>query len=221
MTTSMRLPGKIEQPVRLDHLEAFVHQSRRIDGDLAAHPPRRMAQRIFRLDAGERRDRHLTERSARRRQDDASNLLAPPPVEALMDGVVLAVDRKDGDAARTRGRGHERACHHQHFLVGERDGFAGVDRGKDGLERVGPRRCADHDVDVRVGGDGNQPLAARCGRQRRYRGAERRRLFAQAIGIRPGGKPDDRELVRMRADHVERALPDRSRRAQNSEPFHR
>ena len=78
-----------------------------------------------------------------------------------MDGVVLAVDRKNGDAARARGRGHERAGHHEHFLVRERDGLAGVDRGKHRLERVGARRGADDDVDVGMGGDGDQPFAAR------------------------------------------------------------
>ena len=93
MTTS--IVRKIEQPVRLDHLEAFVHQRGRIDGDLAAHPPRRMAQRVLRRDAFERRGRHLAKRPARRRQDDASHLLAPPAVQTLMDGVVLAVDRQN------------------------------------------------------------------------------------------------------------------------------
>ena len=42
-----------EQPVRLDHLEALVHQRRRIDRDLPPHPPRRMLQRVVRRDACE------------------------------------------------------------------------------------------------------------------------------------------------------------------------
>ena len=35
-----------EQPVRLDHLEALVHQRGRVDGDLRPHLPRRMPQRV-------------------------------------------------------------------------------------------------------------------------------------------------------------------------------
>ena len=46
-TTSMRSGGHVEQPVGLDDLEALVHQRRRVDGDLAAHLPRRMPQRVF------------------------------------------------------------------------------------------------------------------------------------------------------------------------------
>ena len=43
------------------------------------------------------------------------------PVQALVDGVVLAVDRQDRHAAAPRRGRHERAGHHQHFLVGQRD----------------------------------------------------------------------------------------------------
>ena len=42
ITTSMRSAGSVEQPVRLDHLEALVHHRRRVDRDLAAHHPVRM-----------------------------------------------------------------------------------------------------------------------------------------------------------------------------------
>jgi hypothetical protein len=45
-----------------------------------------------------------------------------------MDGVVLAVDRQDRDTSTPRRVHHERARHHQHFLVGERDRLARIDR---------------------------------------------------------------------------------------------
>ena len=51
-TTSMRLVGEAEQVVRLDQLEALVHQRRRVDRDLAAHVPGRVRER--RLDARRR-----------------------------------------------------------------------------------------------------------------------------------------------------------------------
>ena len=46
---------RAEQVVRLDHLEALVHQRRRVDRDLAAHRPGRVAQRLLDRDVLERR----------------------------------------------------------------------------------------------------------------------------------------------------------------------
>jgi hypothetical protein len=40
--------GHVEQPVRLDNLQAFVEQRGGIDGDAAAHGPRRVSQRFLR-----------------------------------------------------------------------------------------------------------------------------------------------------------------------------
>ena len=45
-----------EQLVGLDHLEALVHQRRRVDGDLRTHAPRRMGQGVVDGDAGRGRD---------------------------------------------------------------------------------------------------------------------------------------------------------------------
>ena len=49
------------------------------------------------------------ERPARRGQDQAPHLAAPPPAQALVDGVVLAVHREDRDAAPSRRLRHQRA----------------------------------------------------------------------------------------------------------------
>ena len=40
--TSMRSARRVEQPVRLDHLQALVHHGGRVDRDLAPHDPVRM-----------------------------------------------------------------------------------------------------------------------------------------------------------------------------------
>ena len=61
---------------------------------------------------------------------------------------------------RARRVHHEPAGHHQHFLVGERDRLAGVDRREHGFERGRARRGAQHEVDVGMGGDGDQAFAA-------------------------------------------------------------
>ena len=120
-----------------------------------------MTQRVFGFDIGERRSRHLAERPARRGQDDAPDFFGAPAVQALMNRVVLAVDGKNGHAPCARRGSDERAGHHEHFLIRERDGLAGVDGGKNSLERVSARRSADDDIDVGMGGDGDQPFAAR------------------------------------------------------------
>ena len=100
------------------------------------------------LAARELRRRHFAERPARSRQDDPLDLLAPAPMQTLMNCVVLAVYWKDRDTAGARRRGHERTRHHEHFLVGQRDGFARVNCGEDSLERRRAGRRADDDVGV-------------------------------------------------------------------------
>ena len=92
--------GKAEQPVRLDHLEALVHQRRGVDGDLAAHLPGRVLERLRRRRRARSSSmRGAQERAARGGEDDAPHVAAPMAVHRLVDGVVLAVDREDVDAA--------------------------------------------------------------------------------------------------------------------------
>ena len=58
-------------------------------------------------------------------------------MKALVDGVVLAVDRQDRDALAA-GRVHDDAAgHDEDFLVGECDGLTGFDRRQHGIERRG------------------------------------------------------------------------------------
>ena len=93
-------------------------------------------------------------------------------VQALMDRVVLAVDGQHRDALLARRVHHEAAGHHQHFLVGQRDGLARLDRAEHGVERRGAGRRAQDDVDVGMRGDLAKPLVADAGDLRR-RSAER------------------------------------------------
>src|SRR3989442_3733315 len=78
-----------EEPMRLDHLEALVHQRRRIDRDLASHPPGRMLQRLFGGDARQLGRRAAAKRSARCGEHEALDLAASVSMQALVDGVVL------------------------------------------------------------------------------------------------------------------------------------
>ncbi len=85
-----------EQPVRFDHLETLVHQRRGIDGDLPAHPPGRMLERVGGGDARQLRRRAAAKGSTRRGENQPADLRRLAAVQALVHGVVLAVDRQDG-----------------------------------------------------------------------------------------------------------------------------
>ena len=61
---------RAEQVVRLDHLEALVHQRRRVDRDLAAHRPGRVPQRLLDGDGLELGARAAAERAAGRGQHE-------------------------------------------------------------------------------------------------------------------------------------------------------
>src|SRR6266403_1818652 len=75
----------VEEPARLDDLEALVHQRGRVDRDLGAHLPRRMAERIVHGDRGELLLGQLAERPARRREQDAVDVAAIVAAQALED----------------------------------------------------------------------------------------------------------------------------------------
>ena len=178
MTTSIWSARHAEQPVRLDHLEPLVHQRRRIDRDLPAHPPGRMLQRVG------RRSPLRVPTPARPRNGPPEAVRIEPPhlgavaaVQALVDGVVLAVDRQDRDAAPARRLGDDAAGHHEHFLVGERDRLAVLDRREHRFERFGAatrRRARGRRRDAR------RPRRGRRGRCRRS-SRRRRRAAAQPI----------------------------------------
>ena len=93
-TTSMRSYGQAEQKVRLDDLERLVGQRGAVDGDLAAHLPRRMPERVL-----ERRALELLGVHWRNGPPDAVMITPPhfdarPAGDALKNRAVLAVDRE-------------------------------------------------------------------------------------------------------------------------------
>ena len=149
------LGRQIEQPVRLDHFEPLVHQGRGIDRDLAAHPPGRMIERLGDGYRCETIGRKAEKRTARRGQNDALERGAAASFEALENRVVLAIDRQQAYAALAHRGRHHLARDDQHFLVGERDILAGLDRRERGTRararppaptsRVWPRMRRDGD----------------------------------------------------------------------------
>jgi hypothetical protein len=141
------------------------------------------------------------------------------------------------DAAPGRRVHHEAARHDEDFLVRERDGLAALDCREHGLERFGPGRRTEHEIDVGVRGHGGEPVApgARQRGRRRQPGREaierpagghrddRRpvsgHLPREHLHVAARGEPDDLEAPRMRVDDRQGALPDRAGRSENGDAF--
>ena len=83
-----------EQPVRLDQLETLVRERGRVDGDLRAHAPRRMLERLAGDDRLELVAAAPAERPAGRGEDERVDGLRVAALEALVERRVLAVDRQ-------------------------------------------------------------------------------------------------------------------------------
>ena len=132
-----------------------------------------------------------------------------------MDGVMFAVDRKNGTPRATRRCRHERAGHDEHFLVRQRDRLPGVDRREHRFERRRTGRGANDDVRLGMGGDGHETCRAVRFAKRGGLHPEFRGLFSKAIRIRSRCKCDHPQFVRMSAHDVQRALTDGTRRAKD------
>ena len=78
--------------------------------------------------------------------------------EALMDGVVLAVDRQDRHVALAGGAGEDFAGGHHAFLVGQPDRLSGQDGRMRGLKARHADNSRDDEIRLRVGGAGNGSL---------------------------------------------------------------
>ena len=90
---------RAEQVVGLDHLEALVHQRRRVDRDLAAHRPGRVLERLL--------DRHVVAArpargrgTGRRRRSATSLSTAPGRARRRSAGAAPSARSRPGSAAR-------------------------------------------------------------------------------------------------------------------------
>ena len=128
-TTSIRSYGDAEQVVGLDHLEALVHQRRRVDRDLAAHRPRRVRERLLDRHVLELGARAAAERAARGGQHELVDGARPLAGQQLVQRRVLGVDRDERGAGRLGQRGDELAADDQRLLVGQREVDALAERG--------------------------------------------------------------------------------------------
>jgi hypothetical protein len=87
---------QVEEPLRLDGLQPFVHQAGAVDGDLGTHVPVGVLQRLrLGVTAASSVACHPTERTTAGGEHDLLDRVVPLPRHALEDGTVLAVHRID------------------------------------------------------------------------------------------------------------------------------
>ena len=123
-----------EKVVRLNHLQPLVHQRGAIDGDLAAHAPVGVLQRVLHARSLQILSRPVAEGAARGGKDHAPQTAGGQALDALKDGRVLAVGGQNGDASLGRQGQHEGTACNEGLLVGQADVLAGVDGGHGGAQ---------------------------------------------------------------------------------------
>lgn len=117
----------VEEPLRLDHFEAFVEERGAVDGDLAAHVPGRMLQSLCDGDIRQLVGQQRAEGAAAGGEQDALHVAVAMALQALEDGVVLAVHGQDVHAFAFRSLGDGFACHDEDFLAGDGEVHASFD----------------------------------------------------------------------------------------------
>ena len=143
--------GQAVEPHGLDDLQALIHQGGAVDGDFGTHGPVGVLQGILGPHGLQLLIGFAEEGPAAAGEDEAAKLrfaLAAP--EALEDGGMLAVHGDDLRAAAVRLVHHQLAGAHQRLLVGQGDGFMGLD-GVDGGRQSGK---AYHGGQYHINGDG-------------------------------------------------------------------
>ena len=113
--------GDAEEVVGLHDLEALVHQRGRVDGDLAAHRPRRVVERLLDGDVGQLGARAAAERAARGGDRHALQRAGRHAVQQVVQRGVLGVDRQQPRARGLGELGDELAADDQRLLVGQRE----------------------------------------------------------------------------------------------------
>ena len=107
-----------KQPTGFDHFEALVEERGRVDGDLRAHVPSRVAKRLLGSDLGKIGCGKFAKRAAGCGEYESGDfrIARVLTIEALKNRVVLAVDRKKHHAIFFGRLCDHFAGHHENFL---------------------------------------------------------------------------------------------------------
>ena len=122
------LRAHAEEPASFDNFEAFVHHSGGIDSDAISHAPVGMGKSLLGGDVCQRRQRRLSKRTARRRQDQPPHFPVCSAPQTLMHGVVFAIHGQEF-APGFSGRGHHKlARRDQDLFVRQRNRLSDLRR---------------------------------------------------------------------------------------------
>jgi hypothetical protein len=208
-----------EELVRLDHLEALVHERRRVDGDLGAHVPGGVLERLGDRDPLELGAGLPPEGPTARGEDDPLDLVGGAAAQRLVDGGVLGVDGDDLATAAGPGAGDDGPAGDEALLVGQREPLAVRERGQGGRQAGEPDDGVQHDVGLGQ----RRELGQRVGIVDAAPGAvggepERGALLLEQVGVAPRRQGHDLVAAAGRRDDVERLCADRSGRTEQHDP---
>ena len=225
-----RVVRQAEQVVRLDHLERLVRERRAVHGDLPAHLPGRMTQRLVDRGLAHPLRGPLAEGPARAvRMSRAQS--GVPPGEALEHGAVLGVHRHDLAAAGARGLSTRSPAMTSVSLLASATRFPRPERRERGVEPGRPDDRVHHDVHVgmrrrlqqHVGSARIAACRRRPSRAPAKAGAPLAHLLVEALDVLPRRQRHDAKVLRAGAaappacsGRSSRSSPGRPRRARSS-----
>ena len=140
--------------MRFQDFEALVHHGCGIDGNLLAHAPHRVIERIGNGDGFKLLDRPFAERSAGGRNLEEFHFFFGATGKALENGAMFGINRRN-EGFRIFGEfiPNDRARHDHRLFVGERHMFAMFDSGNGREAAHGTHQGVDDDVGFRIGGE--------------------------------------------------------------------
>ncbi len=231
---------QVEEVVRLDHLEALVHERGRVDRDLGTHGPHGVLERFLHRRLGELGAGPAPERTPRPRQHDPLQVLSALATQGQREGGVLGVDREQPLGLALDQVHHELASHDQALLVRQGEDLAALERGERRSETCRADETVHHDVRLGLPGDRLGGVRAddqlHTGERAELRldvvgrvlvgdGDERRQELPdlpdeQVLVRAPRGQADDLEPIGVAPDDVERLGADRPCRSEDGEGPH-
>ncbi|MDQ0765482.1 hypothetical protein QF027_008117 [Streptomyces canus] len=143
------IEGDVVEEVRLDDLQALVHEGRAVDRDHRAHGPGGVGERVLAGDVGDLFARPAAEGAAGGGDDQLADVGAGAGGECLEEGGVLGVNRDD--LAGLGQRLDQGAADDQRLLVGEGEGAAGFEGGEGRREADGAGDAVEDGVARRRG----------------------------------------------------------------------